>query len=192
MVLVTSTAERGEPLQNGRNFFKFKSLNAAVAKGNPILTELRFSVFGMGDNHYWPRPEDGHYYNKPGKDLDAKLEKLGAERVAPLGLDDQDADGSETGSQLWEPVIWKVLKVYSIEVTEAEPEPITNEHIKAASSFLRGTITDGLADFNTGTLTASDTQPTKFHGIYQQDDRDIREEREVQGVEPAYRFMIRV
>jgi sulfite reductase (NADPH) hemoprotein beta-component len=77
-------------------------------------------------------------------------------------------------------------------VTESEPEPIANEHIKAASKYLRGTIVEGLNDTSTGALAASDTQLTKFHGIYQQDDRDIRDERQVQGAEPAYSFMIRV
>ena len=191
VVFVTSTAGQGEPPQNGRTFFK--SLNAAVLRGDQLLPKLRYTVFGMGDSHYWPRPEDAHYYNKPGKDLDARLEKLGAERIVILGLgDDQDADGSETGYKVWEPLVWKALGVDSVEVTEAEPEPITNEHIKAASGYLRGTIAEGLEDFSTGALAPSDGQLTKFHGIYQQDDRDIREEREAQGVEPAYSFMIRV
>ena len=191
VVFVTSTAGQGEPPQNGRTFFK--SLNAAATKGDQIFSKLKYSVFAMGDSHYWPRAEDAHYYNKPGKDLDARLEKLGAERIVELGLgDDQDADGSETGYKLWEPLIWKALKVDSVEVTEAEPEPITNEHIKAASGYLRGTIAEGLQDFSTGALAPSDGQLTKFHGIYQQDDRDIRDEREAQGVEPAYSFMIRV
>ena len=191
VAFVTSTAGQGEPPQNGRTFFK--SLNAAVLRGDQLLLKLRYAVFGMGDSHYWPRPEDAHYYNKPGKDLDARLEKLGAERIVVLGLgDDQDADGSETGYKVWERLIWKALGVDSIEVTEVEPEPITNEHIKAASGYLRGTIVEGLEDFSTGALAPSDGQLTKFHGIYQQDDRDIREEREAQGVEPAYSFMIRV
>ncbi|KAI0255867.1 sulfite reductase subunit beta [Lactifluus subvellereus] len=181
VVFITSTAGQGEPPQNGRTFFKL--LNAA----------LKYSVFGMGDSHYWPRPEDVHYYNKPGKDLDAKLAALGGERFVELGLgDDQDADGAETGYKTWEPRIWKALGVDSVEVHEDEPEPITNEHIKAASSYLRGTIAEGLEDTSTGALAASDTQVTKFHGIYQQDDRDIHDEREAQGVEPAYAFMIRV
>ena len=191
IAFITSTAGQGEPPQNGRTFFK--SLNAAVLRGDQLLPKLRYTVFGMGDSHYWPRPEDAHYYNKPGKDLDARLEKLGAERIVILGLgDDQDADGSETGYKVWEPLVWKALGVDSVEVTEAEPEPITNEHIKAASGYLRGTIAEGLEDFSTGALAPSDGQLTKFHGIYQQDDRDIREEREAQGVEPAYSFMIRV
>ncbi|KAF6753030.1 sulfite reductase subunit beta [Ephemerocybe angulata] len=191
VVFVTSTAGQGEPPQNGRTFFK--TLNAAALRGDKPFSTLKFTVFGMGDSHYWPRPEDAHYYNKPAKELDVRLEKLGGERVADLGLgDDQDADGTETGYKVWEPKVWKAMGVDSVEVTEAEPEPITNEHIKAASGFLRGTIAEGLEDASTGALAPSDTQLTKFHGIYEQDDRDIRDERQAQGVEPAYSFMIRV
>ncbi|KAJ7184155.1 hypothetical protein C8R46DRAFT_1158570 [Mycena filopes] len=191
VAFVTSVAGQGEPPQNGRTFFK--ALNAAVGRGDQTLGRLKYTVFGMGDSHYWPRPEDAHYYNKPSKDLDARLEKLGGERVAALGLgDDQDADGPQTGYKVWEPLVWKALGVDAIEVTEAEPEAITNEHIKAASGYLRGTILEGLEDTTTGAIAPSDGQLTKFHGIYQQDDRDIRDERQAQGVEPAYSFMIRV
>lgn len=191
VAFISSTAGQGEPPQNGRQLLK--AINAAAVHEQVLLPKLRFSVFGMGDSHYWPRPEDAHYYNKPGKDLDARLEKLGGTRVAVLGLgDDQDADGYQTGYKTWEPQLWKALGVDSIEITEAEPEPITNEHIKAASNFLRGTILEGLEDNSTGSLAPSDGQLTKFHGIYQQDDRDIRDERLAQGVEPAFAFMIRI
>ena len=191
VVFLTSVAGQGEPPQNGRKLFK--ALNAAAARGDKPLSKLRFTVFGLGDSHYWPRPEDAHYYNKPGKDLNARLQQLGGTRIVDLGLgDDQDADGPETGYKSWEPQLWKALGVDSVEVTEAEPDPITNEHIKAASKYLRGTIVEGLNDASTGALAASDTQLTKFHGIYQQDDRDIRDERQAQGVDPAYSFMIRV
>ncbi|KAJ3878931.1 hypothetical protein F5051DRAFT_218091 [Lentinula edodes] len=191
VAFISSTAGQGEPPQNGRQLLK--AINAAAVREQVLLPKLRFSVFGMGDSHYWPRPEDAYYYNKPGKDLDARLEKLGGTRVAVLGLgDDQDADGYQTGYKTWEPQLWKALGVDSIEITEAEPEPITNEHIKAASNFLRGTILEGLEDNSTGSLAPSDGQLTKFHGIYQQDDRDIRDERLAQGVEPAFAFMIRI
>ncbi|KZV85700.1 putative sulfite reductase cys-4 [Exidia glandulosa HHB12029] len=189
VLFVTSTAGQGEPPQNGRDTFKL--INAAVARGDK-LAGVQYGVFGMGDSHYWPRAEDTHYYNKPGKDLDGRLEQLGAERLIPLGLgDDQDADGPQTGYKAWEPLVWKALGVADVEVTEAEPEPVTNEHIKIASNYLRGTIVEGLQDTSTGALAASDGQLTKFHGIYEQDDRDIRDERKDQGLEPAFAFMIR-
>ncbi len=66
------------------------------------------------------------------------------------------------------------------------------EKIKDASNYLRGTILEGLADSTTGAIAADDTQLTKFHGIYQQDDRDIRRERRQQKLEKAYIFMVRI
>ncbi|MBT8098883.1 MAG: sulfite reductase, partial [Gammaproteobacteria bacterium] len=65
------------------------------------------------------------------------------------------------------------------------------ERIKAASRNLRGTLVESLANPITGALAADDTQLSKFHGIYQQDDRDVRSERTRQKLEPAYSFMIR-
>ncbi|MEO6687994.1 MAG: sulfite reductase, partial [Dokdonella sp.] len=65
------------------------------------------------------------------------------------------------------------------------------EDIKAASRFLRGSIAKGLADPITGAISDDDNKLLKFHGSYQQDDRDLREERRQQKLEPAYSFMIR-
>lgn len=67
-----------------------------------------------------------------------------------------------------------------------------NEGIKDAGNYLRGTILEGLANAATGSISKDDQQLTKFHGIYQQDDRDIRKERRQKKLEPAYSFMIRV
>ena len=65
------------------------------------------------------------------------------------------------------------------------------ERIKTASRRLRGTLAESLADPVTGAIADDDTQLIKFHGSYQQDDRDVREERRLQKLEPAYSFMIR-
>ncbi|MEO8010048.1 MAG: assimilatory sulfite reductase (NADPH) hemoprotein subunit [Dokdonella sp.] len=67
----------------------------------------------------------------------------------------------------------------------------TVEHIKQASQRLRGTLRESLGDAHTGAIRADDTALIKFHGSYQQDDRDLREERRQQKLEPAYSFMIR-
>lgn len=76
--------------------------------------------------------------------------------------------------------------------TEAAPKLAKNEGLKEVSNYLRGTILEGLADVSTGAISDDDGQLTKFHGIYQQDDRDIRNERRKQKLEKAFSFMIRV
>src|SRR5690606_38589060 len=72
------------------------------------------------------------------------------------------------------------------------PKLSANEGIKERSRYLRGTIGEGLRRSETGSLVADDTQLTKFHGIYQQDDRDLRPERRRKKMEPAYSCMSRV
>ena len=67
-----------------------------------------------------------------------------------------------------------------------------NEYIKIDSNYLRGTIAEGLADLSTGSMVEDDQQLLKFHGTYQQDDRDIRAGRRKHKLEKAYSFMIRI
>ncbi|ODA79711.1 hypothetical protein RJ55_05305 [Drechmeria coniospora] len=187
IVFVTSTAGQGEFPQNGLSFWDAIKDNADVD-----LATVNYSIFGLGDSHYWPRKEDKLFYNKPAKDLDRVLGTLGGKRFADVGLgDDQDPDGYQTGYQEWEPKIWQALGVDNVDGLPEEPPPITNEDIKLASNYLRGTIVEGLNDASTGAISASDQQLTKFHGTYMQDDRDVRDERKAQGLEPAYSFMIR-
>jgi sulfite reductase (NADPH) hemoprotein beta-component len=66
------------------------------------------------------------------------------------------------------------------------------EKIKYDSNYLRGTLTESLADPLTGAIAPDDRQISKFHGTYQQWDRDIDKERKQQKLEPAYSFLIRV
>jgi len=73
---------------------------------------------------------------------------------------------------------------------DKNPSPI--ERIKKESHSLRGTIADGLKDEITGAISEDDQAVIKFHGMYQQDDRDLREERAVQKLERLYSFMIRL
>jgi len=75
----------------------------------------------------------------------------------------------------------------------AEPQPLhKNEEIKAQSRFLRGRIREDLLDPASGTISEESAQLTKFHGIYAQDDRDLRVQRRREGREKAYIFMARV
>ena len=67
-----------------------------------------------------------------------------------------------------------------------------NERIKEASRYLRGTLAEGLAEEITGGIVEDDQQLVKFHGMYLQDDRDLRGERRRKKMEPAFAFMVRV
>ncbi|KAJ5106783.1 Sulfite reductase subunit beta [Penicillium angulare] len=187
VVFITSTAGQGEFPVNGRSLWEH-----VKNTGDLDLSSIHYTVFGLGDSHYWPRKEDRIYYNKPAKDLDARVAFLGGRKLIDIGLgDDQDPDAYQTGYSEWEPRLWQAMGVDKVEGLPEEPAPMTNEDIKIQSNYLRGTITEGLLDETTGAISASDAQLTKFHGTYMQDDRDIRDERKAQGLEPAYSFMIR-
>ncbi len=66
------------------------------------------------------------------------------------------------------------------------------ERIKTASDGLRGTLKQSLQDDITGALREDDQSLIKFHGLYQQDDRDRREERSAKKLEWLYSYMIRL
>ena len=66
-----------------------------------------------------------------------------------------------------------------------------NERLKRESNFLRGTIENDLQDRITGGFNGDNFQLIRFHGMYQQDDRDIRAERAKQKLEPLQNVMLR-
>jgi sulfite reductase (NADPH) hemoprotein beta-component len=66
-----------------------------------------------------------------------------------------------------------------------------NERLKEQSNFLRGTIAENLTDDLTGAFVGDNFQLIRFHGMYQQDDRDIRAERAKQKLEPLQNVMLR-
>jgi len=65
------------------------------------------------------------------------------------------------------------------------------EDIKQQSGRLRGTLVESLSNRITGALADDDQTLIKYHGSYQQDDRDVRDERRRQKLEPDFSFMIR-
>ncbi|MBD8004527.1 assimilatory sulfite reductase (NADPH) hemoprotein subunit [Bacillus norwichensis] len=66
------------------------------------------------------------------------------------------------------------------------------EQIKIESNYLRGTLAETIAAPLTAGIPDEDNRLMKFHGSYMQDDRDVRNERQKQKLEPAYQFMVRV
>ena len=71
-------------------------------------------------------------------------------------------------------------------------KPAEQENVKSASNFLRGTILQSFGNRVTASVPESDNFLLKFHGTYMQDNRDLRDERARQRLEPAFDFMIRI
>jgi sulfite reductase (NADPH) hemoprotein beta-component len=67
-----------------------------------------------------------------------------------------------------------------------------NEGMKINSRHLRGNIAADLADTSTGNISEESNQLSKFHGLYMQDDRDLRNALKKEGKEKAFAFMLRV
>ena len=73
-----------------------------------------------------------------------------------------------------------------------EGPPSDVERIKEESNYLRGTLKESMLEPLSSGISDDDNRLMKFHGSYLQDDRDLRNERQKQKLEPAYQFMLRV
>ncbi|MFD0715365.1 assimilatory sulfite reductase (NADPH) hemoprotein subunit [Paenibacillus sp. GCM10027626] len=83
-----------------------------------------------------------------------------------------------------------MAKNHKVEPIGGPPSDV--EDLKRESNYLRGSLMESLANRVTGGLPELDNRLLKFHGSYMQDDRDYRNEREKQKLEPYYQFMLRV
>ncbi|TSB44618.1 assimilatory sulfite reductase (NADPH) hemoprotein subunit [Alkalicoccobacillus porphyridii] len=77
-------------------------------------------------------------------------------------------------------------------VHSKEGPPSDVEQIKEESHYLRGSLVETLNNPLSAGIPDWDNRLMKFHGSYLQDDRDLRNERRQQKLEPAYQFMVRV
>lgn len=77
-------------------------------------------------------------------------------------------------------------------LTAPDGPPSDVEGIKERSNFLRGTLKEVMLDRLSAGIPEDDNRLMKHHGSYLQDNRDLRNERQKQKLEPAYQFMLRV
>ena len=75
-------------------------------------------------------------------------------------------------------------------VAEQKLSPV--EGHKVEGRFLRGTLAEEMADPAVEHLSDMNKSLIKFHGSYQQEDRDARKNRSKAGVGKAYMFMVRL
>lgn len=140
IIIFVSTAGQGEFPTNAREFWKVVSSLSANKPDTLDLSKVQFSVFAMGDSHYWPLPEDAHYFIKAGRDLDKVLQGLNMVRLTSLGVgDDQGPDGFLTGYGEWAHQVWESLHVDDVEVVGGPVSTApTDDAIKKSSNYLRG------------------------------------------------------
>jgi|EP00945_MAST-04E_sp_MAST-4E-sp1_P006819 sulfite reductase alpha subunit-like flavoprotein len=100
VVFVVSTTGDGDAPDNMVEFWKF------IRKRNlpaTALSNVLFTVFGMGDSSYAK-------YNAVARKLHVRMKQLGAVEFCPLGLgDDQSANGVESDADAWAKVMWSML-----------------------------------------------------------------------------------
>jgi sulfite reductase (NADPH) hemoprotein beta-component len=85
------------------------------------------------------------------------------------------------------------VQLDSMSTATTDTKPLSaNEPLKADSRHLRGRIAEELADTTSGAISDDSGQLTKFHGLYLQDDRDLRVALKKAGKEKAFSFMLRV
>ncbi|MFS0574610.1 assimilatory sulfite reductase (NADPH) hemoprotein subunit [Sporosarcina sp. 179-K 3D1 HS] len=83
-----------------------------------------------------------------------------------------------------------MTKTLPIHMQDGPPSDV--EIIKEESNYLRGSLAETMQDDLSAGIPDDDNRLMKFHGSYLQDDRDLRNERQRQKLEPAYQFMVRV
>lgn len=85
-----------------------------------------------------------------------------------------------------------VQSMSNVKLTAPAGPPSDVEEIKERSNYLRGTLKESMVEELSAGISEDDNRLMKFHGSYLQDDRDLRNERAKQKLEPAYQFMLRV
>jgi sulfite reductase (NADPH) flavoprotein alpha-component len=123
VLIVTSTFGDGEPPDNAKAFWNF--LNSVAA---PKLSKTRFSICAIGDSNY---PKFCGF----GKDLDARLESLGAERVHPRA--DCDLEFEEPFGKWLNLALEKIGNAAQTAIQGSAPDPAAPASAEAASSYSR-------------------------------------------------------
>lgn len=103
VIILASTYGEGEPTDNATCIVN--ECNEALqdnASSSSLLKDVEYSVFGLGNREY-------DLFNAMGKYFDTTFEQLGAQRIHPLGLGD-DNDDIESDFEKWKDALWATLK----------------------------------------------------------------------------------
>ncbi|TGK84572.1 sulfite reductase flavoprotein subunit alpha [Leptospira noumeaensis] len=117
LFVVVSTHGDGEPPQAAKPFIQI------LNDSKDSLSKVKFAVLGLGDTSY-------PLFCQTGEDVDSMLEKLGAERIQPLGKCDVDFD---LVAKPWMSELISKLNAHSKTATTQSPKPTQNPASKPTS-----------------------------------------------------------
>lgn len=99
-VFFIATCGQGAMPRNGKHFLK--EINART---EPFKEGTRFMIFGLGDSSYY-------FFCKAAKDIETRMEALGATKILPLGIGDDSAEeGLDEGLHDWLDAVWPALEL---------------------------------------------------------------------------------
>jgi NADPH-ferrihemoprotein reductase len=82
VVFLAATYGEGDPPDNAAEFHR-ELMNPSKESG--VFSNIKYAVFGLGNKTY-------DQFNRMGKDIDRRMEELGAQRIYVLGLGDDDVN----------------------------------------------------------------------------------------------------
>ena len=100
VVFFVSTCRQGSMPANGKQFY-----DSLRARTKPFKDGSRFMVFGLGDSSYY-------FFAKAAKEVESRMQELGAKKMIPLGFGDDSAEGGlDGGLQSWMERVWPALEL---------------------------------------------------------------------------------
>ncbi len=119
-VIICSVAGVGEPPDNAKQFYSWLMSDDAQADDWNVV---EYCVFGLGNKKAHP-----NHFNVIAKNIDARLQELGATRVQDIGLGD-DSECIEDDFDVWQEEFLKIIKGKPEESEKETPVMVEEESV---------------------------------------------------------------
>ena len=158
IVFVLATYGEGEPTDNAVEFYEFLSNEDVSFSEGSSLANLKYVIFGLGNNTY-------EHYNLMVRNVDKFLTRLGGERIGEAGEGDDGAGTMEEDFLAWKEPMWAdVAKKLNLEEREAVYEPVFDVAEKPELSVEENTVY--LGEPNKNHLEGNQKGPFNAHNPY--------------------------
>jgi NADPH-ferrihemoprotein reductase len=149
-VIICSVAGVGEPPDNAKQFYSWLMSDDAQADDWNVV---EYCVFGLGNKKAHP-----NHFNVIAKNIDARLQELGATRVQDIGLGD-DSECIEDDFDVWQEEFLKIIKGKPEESEKETPVMVEEESVTEIETPSTTTTTDAAAATSTSIRLVSNKYP---------------------------------